>query len=126
MSEFFYDSYAIIEFINNNPRFVRYFTENGGVTTLYNVLEVYYAIIKEGGAHEAKKVLELLRPIIVYPDISYVEESMKFRLENKEKKLSYADCLGYIIAKRKKIKFLTGDEGFRHLANVEFVKANEI
>ncbi len=124
MARFFYDSYAIIEFINNNTKFISYFTENDGVTTLYNAMEVYYSIIREGGVTEAKKALELLKPIMVYPDWSYVEESMKFRLENKEKKLSYADCLGYIMAKRLKIKFLTGDEGFRNLSNVEFVKAN--
>ncbi len=123
MSRFFYDSYAIIEFINNNARFISYFTENEGVTTLYNAMEVYYSILKEGGINEGKKALEMLNSIIIYPDLSYVEEAMKFRLENKEKKLSYADCLGYTVAKRLKIKFLTGDEGFRNLPNVEFVKA---
>ena len=36
--------------------------------------------------------------------------------------LSYADGLGYEVAQRMEIKFLTGDEAFKGLENVEFVK----
>ena len=41
----------------------------------------------------------------------------------KEKKaLSYADCINYSIAEKMNLKLLTGDEDFRDLKNVEFVK----
>ena len=33
-----------------------------------------------------------------------------------------ADCIGYILAKRLSIKFLTGDKEFEKLDDVEFVK----
>jgi predicted nucleic acid-binding protein len=36
--------------------------------------------------------------------------------------LSYADCINYSIARKLKIKLLTGDEDFRGLSGVEFVK----
>ena len=123
MTKFFYDSYAIIEFINGNEKFRKYFLENEGITTLYNAMEVYYSVLKEKGEATANETLKLLAPIIFYPNLEYVEDSIKFRLKHKEKKLSYADCLGYVIAFKLKIKFLTGDEDFRSFNNVEFLKA---
>jgi len=38
---------------------------------------------------------------------------------NKNKKLSYVDCIGYIMAKSRNIRFLTGDEQFK---NAKFIK----
>ena len=122
MTEFFYDSYAIIEFIDGNKDYQKYFTVHTGVTTLYNVMEVYYSVLRERGENKAKEVLILIKPIIVYPTLEDVELAMKFRLKHKDKRLSYADCLGYTIARRKLVKFLTGDEGFKHIPYTEFVK----
>ena len=122
MASFFYDSYAIIEFIGGNPVYQKYFTKHEGVTTLYNVMEVYYSVLREEGLQKAQRVLGLLAPIVVYPTIDHVETSMQFRLKYKDKRLSYADCLGYAIAAKRGVPFLTGDEGFRHISNVEFVK----
>ena len=45
-----------------------------------------------------------------------------FRIANKKRKLSYIDCIGYIIARLRNIKFLTGDKQFEDLENVEYVK----
>jgi hypothetical protein len=36
--------------------------------------------------------------------------------------LSYVDALGYVIATKMKIKFLTGDNAFEGMENVEYVK----
>lgn len=123
MTRFFYDSYAIIEFVNGNEKFKVYFLENEGITTIYNVMEVYYSVLREESEEKAKKALELLKSLIIYPTLDDVEEAMKFRLKFKNKRLSYADCLGYFLAKKTNIKFLTGDDGFKDLPNVEFVKA---
>jgi uncharacterized protein len=43
-------------------------------------------------------------------------------LKTKHRKLSIPDAIGYTIAKRLEIKFLTGDEDFKNYDNVEFVK----
>ncbi len=122
-SEFFYDSYAIIEYFNGNVLFLNYFKDYNGFTSLYNIMEVYYSVLREKGETKADEILNTLKTIVVYPDLNYVKESMKFRLEHKNKKLSYTDCIGYIMAKKLKLKFLTGDEGFRNLPGVEFVKS---
>ena len=36
--------------------------------------------------------------------------------------MSYVDALGYAIAMRRKVKFLTGDMAFERLPNVEYAK----
>jgi hypothetical protein len=53
-----------------------------------------------------------------------VRDGMKRRLELRKKKLdlSYADALGYAVSLRLMLKFLTGDDAFKNLENVEFVK----
>jgi predicted nucleic acid-binding protein len=49
---------------------------------------------------------------------------MRFRLKMKrgKKNLSYVDALGYIIAEKLGVKFLTGDNAFDGMDNVEYVK----
>ena len=122
MTKFFYDSYAILEFINGNPNYSKYFIKHEGVTTLYNVMEVFYITLREEGEEKAKKILNFMKSITIYPSFDDVENSMKFRLIHKKKKLSYADCLGYTMANKNNIKFLTGDKEFKEITNVEFVK----
>ena len=121
MTNYFYDSYAIIEFINGNPLYREYFLEEQGVTTLYNVMEVYYVTLCEEGEEKAKIVLKQLASITIYPSLEDVADAMKFRLTHKQKNLSYADCLGYIMSLRRKLIFLTGDKEFKDFPHVRFV-----
>ncbi len=120
MGIFFYDSYAIIEYLNNNPKFVSYFEQHTGILTLLNVLEVYYSVLADAGEEKADVVLETLLPFVVEPTKETIRKAMKFRYEQRKKKLSYADCLGYQVALERGVKFLTGDKQFEHIKNVEF------
>ena len=122
MSVFFYDSYAVIEYLNDNPLFRSYFEEHTGILTLLNLLEIYYSVLQETGEEKAKEVLEILQPLTVHPSKESIQKAMKFRLHNKKHDLSSADCLGYQIAADRGIKFLTGDKEFKNIENVEFVK----
>ena len=49
-----------------------------------------------------------------------VKEAMDLKIKNKN--LSIPNTIGYTVAKRHNVKFLTGDEGFRNMDHVEFVK----
>ena len=122
MSVFFYDSYAIIEYIQNNSRYVKYFEEHTGIITIFNLTEVYYSVLREAGVEKANEVFELLNSILFEPSPSMIKKAMQFRLTHKKKKLSYADCVGYQISMDKGIKFLTGDMQFESFSNVEYVK----
>ena len=46
MTEYYYDTYAIIEFARGNEAYLKYFEEPSGVTTRLNLMEVYYAFLE--------------------------------------------------------------------------------
>ena len=58
----------------------------------------------------------------IEPTTNAIVEAVKLKFTHRKKKISYVDCLGYSIAKENKVRFLTGDEKFRNMDNVEFVK----
>jgi len=122
MSEYFYDSYAIIEYLKGNKKYQKYFKEPIGVTTRLNLMEVYYSLL--GDEVYAEEVYSSFLSVIIDPSDEEIRNAMKKRKELKEKGLniSYADAIGYSISIERKIKFLTGDKEFRNLPNVEFVK----
>ena len=46
----------------------KYFVQETGITTLYNVLEVYYSLLRDGASEsELKSVLHFLYALTVYP-----------------------------------------------------------
>jgi predicted nucleic acid-binding protein len=55
--------------------------------------------------------------------VADIEGSMKLRLKLKKngRSISYADALGYYLALKSNVKFLTGDKWFKGLEGVEFV-----
>lgn len=122
MTVFFYDSYAIIEYLNNNPRFVPYFEEHTGITSVFNLAEVYYSVLHDSGKEKADIALDTLSSLVVEVDKHSLKKSMLFRLLYKKRKLSYADCVGYELAHTHGVKFLTGDIQFKDIQNVEHVK----
>ena len=122
MTIFFYDSYAVIEYIKNNQHFVSYFEDHTGLITLFSLVEIYYSIFSESNKDKADAVMDTLFPLVVEPSKETIKEAMSLRLYHKKRKLSYADCIGYQIAKERKILFLTGDKEFKDLPNVMFVK----
>ncbi|MDP3728488.1 MAG: PIN domain-containing protein [bacterium] len=122
MNKYYYDSYAILAYINKSENYVPYFSEYVGVTSLYNIMEVYYFVLREYGYEDAQEVLTIFRSLIITPTLDDVELAMHFKLKHRAKKLSYVDCLGYALARKLEIPFLTGDEGFRAISHVEFVK----
>jgi len=119
---YFYDSYAIIEFAKGNKKYIPFFAEKEGITTYENLLEVFYSFLRTDGLKTAQYILKQFSQIMIEPSIKLIEPTAQFKYKNKKKKFSYADCTGYVIAQEKNIKFLTGDEGFRGMKNVKFVK----
>ncbi|MEK6960322.1 MAG: PIN domain-containing protein [Nanoarchaeota archaeon] len=122
MTTYFYDSYAIIEYVRDNPSFREYFETHSGIMTPLNLLEVYYSILNEAGRETADKILDTLYPIVTSPTKEETRQAMIFRQENKKKDLSYADCLGYMVARSRNMQFLTGDRAFNGMRGVEFIK----
>ncbi len=119
--KYFFDTYAIIEIIEENKNYEKY-KEDDIITSILNVGELYYSLLKEKGEEAAETWHEKLKQSALLVDAEIIKTAMKFRFENKAKKLSFIDCVGYVLAKEKNLIFLTGDEGFEGMDNVEFVK----
>lgn len=88
-------------------------------------MEIAYYYHKSGNGAMAKQVADSFSRFLVDFDIDDIEQSMLLRSElktNKKLDISYADALGYYLAKKLKLKFLTGDSQFRGLDGVKFIK----
>ncbi len=118
---YFFDSYALIEVLNGNQNYAP-FLPCFIITTKMNVFEVYYHFLRENNYDWAREFLLAYYPVVIDFDLETIEEAALFKLENKKKNVSMVDCIGYIVAKRYGIRFLTGDKEFEHFDNVEFVK----
>ncbi len=119
METYFFDTYAFFEVIKGNPGYNR-FRQSKIITTVVNLAELGFGIRQnypelDPEAH-VKKHASLITEITAEDAI----HAPKLKFENR--KLSLADALGYTVAKRLQIPFVTGDKEFRHMKNVEFVK----
>ena len=120
-SEYFFDTYALIEVFKGNENYKPY-SKVKVITSYLHLYELYYNLLKEYDEVKIKPFFNRIKGFCINLEFNWIIESCKFRSKHKKNDLSYADCLGYIIAKNKKIKFLTGDKEFENLDNVEFVK----
>ena len=119
---YFFDTYAIFEIIKGSVNYAQYLFDIGVITTSLNLMELYYGLLIKHGKPAAERYYNSLLDFTIPINDDIIKKACEFRSENKNKKLSYIDCIGYIIAVEKNVKFLTGDEQFKGMLNVEFVK----
>lgn len=118
----FFDTYALIAIAEGKESYRGYISGLKVTTTLMNLFELYFILLQENLHIEAEKFFEKFLPSCIEIEPSMIKEAARFRLQHKKLGLSYVDALGYIISQEMKIKFLTGDDGFKHMENVLFVK----
>lgn len=118
---FFCDTYALIEIIGGNENYKKY-TRQVLMTSQLNLMELYYAFLRDYDKQTAEKYFNLLSDLIIPVPVEIIKLAMDFKLQHKKENLSYVDCIGYCLAYDMGIKFLTGDKGFGDKDNVEFVK----
>ena len=118
---YFFDSYACIEIILGNENYKKYMQAEMVFTKL-NVYEVFLALLKKLGEKEANSFIEKTERNVVDFDKEVIKAAAKMRLWYNKSDVSMADCIGYMVAKKMNIRFLTGDREFEHMDNVEFVK----
>lgn len=122
ITTYFFDTYSFHEIIDGNPKYASFIVNIGIVTTKLNLMELYYGLLRRLGKSAAEKSYDNLVKYTIELDDDTIKQAMEFRMLQKNKKFSYIDCIGYVLAEKNNIKFLTGDEAFRGLSNVEFVK----
>ena len=118
---YFFDTYAMIEILKGNENY-REYADKRAVLTKLNLFELFYNVLRDLGEETAEKVFEKYGPSAIAYSAVIIKEAAKFRLERKSRDLSMTDCIGYAVAERSEMKFLTGDEKFKNKKNVEFVK----
>ena len=119
---YFFDTYALIEIIRGNSNYNQY-TNSKIITTIFNLAELNYILKKEMSKEKADNYTK---------DYFFFEAKVTIKdlisamdLKTKHRNLSIPDAIGYTVAKRYNVQFLTGDEDFRSLDNVEFVKGDK-
>ena len=117
----FFDTYALIEIVKINKSYEQY-ANCLIITTTLNLSEFYFYLLSNLKENEADEILKKFNFSFLEVTESVAKEAAKFRKENYKRKLSYIDCIGYIISKNMGFKFLTGEEFFQDMSNVEFVK----
>jgi len=121
MVTYFLDSYAIMEMIKGNKAYEPYIHAEF-ITTIMNLYEIYYNLLKVSGEEEAHQRFMDFRELAVEVCDEHIFLASKFRMKHTTKDVSYIDSLGYAIAMLNHIQFLTGDKAFEHMENVAFVK----
>jgi len=124
------DTYALIEwFVEGSKNYERYFEninrESGFVTEL-TILEFYHRVFHKANKEKADEVLNIVLGNLKVIDLNVelIIEAAMFRshMLRRKKDVSYADSVNYVAAKHLGVKLLTGDEAFRGMESVEFVK----
>ncbi len=112
------------EYLRGSTSYKRYFDSNGLSTSVLNLIELYYILLKDEGEEQAERAFLAFKEYEVEIRDEDVKNGMKFRLARKASKenISYGDAIGYTIAVRLGANFLTGDDAFKGKPKVEFVK----
>jgi len=122
IKKFFFDTYALVEISKGNPRYKPY---TGGIKIMLNklnLLEYVYFLIREKREHQINDVFNELTKFNVDYNDDILVKAAKMKYKFSKEKLSFIDCIGYFLAKKHNVKFLTGDNKFKDKENVEFVK----
>ncbi len=115
----FFDTYAFFEIIRGNPDYAKYAGVQA-ITTIFNLAELNYNLKKEKGKAVADAYADKYAHYVVAVTADDIKEAMDLKV--RKKNLSIPDAVGYTIAMRHGVRFLTGDEDFRGMKGVEFVK----
>jgi uncharacterized protein len=115
------DTYALIEINSGNPKFSHLMNEEVVITDV-TMAEFYGYLYRKYNVQTAdywhRKLSFLCRTV----PREVLIKAVKFRYDNKKKKMSFFDCVGYIYSLDNNMKFVTGDKEFRDVEGVEFIK----
>lgn len=122
---YLFDTYALVSLIQDRQSY-RHFADSIILTTHYNLIELYYAVLRDYDEKTAKAVYRQFQNCVISVSDEIIFKAMAFRFKMKRSQpkcnLSYVDCIGYECARTHKIPFVTGDKEFQGFDGVEFVK----
>lgn len=119
--KYFLDTYALIEIAEGNLSYQRYL-ESDVITLKDNLAELFYFLLRKYDEKVASFFLDRFSKISVELPLNIIDKAMIFRHKHEKSRFSYIDCFGYTYSLENKRFFLTGDRGFKGMANVELVR----
>lgn len=119
--KYFWDSFAVIELLQGSRAYAA-FKQEPITITIFNLVDIYWAVLRDLGAKKADEIFNRLRACVVDVGDETLRDAMQYRERHRKRRLSYADCIGYVYAKRKRMRFLTGDKEFKGVRNVRFTR----
>jgi predicted nucleic acid-binding protein len=122
IKSYFFDTYALYELVRGNRAYDNYSSGLAIATTKLNLMELYYGLLAKHNKETAEKYYELFKKYAIDADDDTIKQAMEFKHANKNLNLSYVDCIGYTLAVKNNMRFLTGDREFKELPSVEYVK----
>lgn len=125
MANVFADTYALFAAVDGARAYKPHLVEGEVATTALNVVEFAYGIHRRGLAARLDELLPPLLDLVVEPERSVVADAAIFKAERLAAgaRCTFVDAWGYATARSLKLPFLTGDEDFRGVPGVKFVKA---
>ncbi|MBI2445231.1 PIN domain-containing protein [Candidatus Micrarchaeota archaeon] len=122
---FFLDTYAIVEIFSGNPAFEP-FVDSPSTCTVFNAVEAYFIFRSKDRKDLARNALILAHRNAAELSKEIIQKAMDFRADfnakNRKNALSYADAIGYTYALENRLEFVTGDDAFKGLKGVRFLK----
>lgn len=106
------DTYALLEMIGNNPKYAGLVDDSTVITDL-TLAEFYYILCRRYDVRTADFWQRKFGPYCSPVSQDLLLQSVRFRVENKEKNYSFFDCVGYVFALEHGMQFVTGDRAFK-------------
>lgn len=119
MAAFFFDTHALVGITTARPGYER-FRNEPIVTDRGCLYEFARFILKSRRARDVVPVLAALRAERLDPTDEDLVAAAK--LQRQRPRLSAQDALGYVLARRAGLRFLTGDRAFRGMVGVQLVE----
>ncbi|HLC97298.1 MAG TPA: PIN domain-containing protein [Candidatus Nanoarchaeia archaeon] len=113
------DTYALIEICNGNPAFVDLLREEVVITDI-TLAEFYGNLYRKYGLKTAEYWNRKLSPFCRPVPREILIQAIRFRIDHKDKNLSFFDCVGYLYALEERLLFVTGDKEFKQLKGTDF------
>jgi len=115
------DTYALIEINNGNPKFASLLNEDVVITDL-TMAEFYANMYRRYNEKTAdywhKRLSAFCKPV----SRGILIKAIRFRIDNKQKRPSFFDCVGYTYAQEHNMRFATGDKELEGMDGVLFIK----
>ncbi|HLD76229.1 MAG TPA: PIN domain-containing protein [Candidatus Norongarragalinales archaeon] len=106
--------------IRADPHYAE-FMEEPVITSATNLAEVLYYALRTGQEKAYETAMQRLNPDLLDTNRRDWENAARIKFEYREKKLSLVDGLGYVLAEKNRLQFLTGDRQFEKMQNVKWV-----